>query len=266
MATGTWRLGTSVRGDLHAAIARVAVEAGAEIITNARAMEAHPEGELVLESGQRLRADLIIGANGVFSAVRQSLGLTKRIVDLEDGCGRHLIDRRPDDPVRRTYEIWSGGRRLGIAPSSREKVYIFLCCPAADRAGIAQQPFNPTSWVESYPDYRDLIERIPRLDDGRWATFHDVVCSRWSKGRVALIGDAAHAMAPNLGQGACMAMTNALALAQAADTSPTMEGALERWERSERPIVDRAHASRTGTAPSGPGGRRPSRCSMHARR
>jgi 2-polyprenyl-6-methoxyphenol hydroxylase-like FAD-dependent oxidoreductase len=237
---GDWRLRTSVRGDLHGAIARVAADAGAEVVTNSRVVEACPAGELVLQSGQRLRADLIIGADGVFSAVRESLGLTKRMVDLEDGCGRHLINRRPGDPVQRTYEIWSGGRRLGIAPSSREKVYVFLCCPAADTAGMAQEPFDPTTWVETYPGYRDLIERIPRLDDGRWATFHDVVCSSWSKGRVALIGDAAHAMSPNLGQGACMAMTNALALAQAADSSPTIEAALERWECSERPIVDRA--------------------------
>lgn len=237
---GSWRLRTVVRGDLHAAIARAAVAAGAEVITSSRAVEARPEGELVLESGQRLRADLVIGADGVFSAVRESLGLTRRMVDLQDGCGRHLIDRAANDPVRRTYEIWNGGRRLGIAPSSREKVYIFLCCPASDLQGRAQSPFDPVSWVDSYPDYRDTIERIPRRDDGRWATFHDVVCHRWSKGRVALIGDSAHAMSPNLGQGACMAMTNALALAQAVDSSPTIEMALERWETSERPIVDRA--------------------------
>jgi 2-polyprenyl-6-methoxyphenol hydroxylase-like FAD-dependent oxidoreductase len=109
----------------------------------------------------------------------------------------------------------------------------------ADRAGVQQAPFEPASWLADYPGYRDVIERIPRQADGRWATFHDVICSRWSKGRVALIGDAAHAMAPNLGQGACMAMTNALALAQAVTNDASVDAALARWEASERPVVDR---------------------------
>jgi 2-polyprenyl-6-methoxyphenol hydroxylase-like FAD-dependent oxidoreductase len=237
---GDARLRTVLRGDLHAAIAKAAIDAGADIETNSRVVSARPDGELELADGTHSKADLIIGADGVFSAVRKSLGLTRSIVDLHDGCGRHLIDRRPSDPKNQTLEIWSGGRRLGVAPSSAEKVYIFLCCPATDVTGVNQQPFDPANWVSTYPDYRDTIERIPRLDDGRWATFHDVVCHRWSRGKVALIGDAAHAMSPNLGQGACMAMTNALALGQAVSTSLSTEEALARWEQTERPVVDRA--------------------------
>jgi 2-polyprenyl-6-methoxyphenol hydroxylase-like FAD-dependent oxidoreductase len=83
---------------------------------------------------------------------------------------------------------------------------------------------------------KTYLERIP--DVGRWASFSDVTVRRWTSGDVCLLGDAAHAMSPNLGQGACVAMANAQALAHALDRYATVTGALIAWEASERPITD----------------------------
>jgi 2-polyprenyl-6-methoxyphenol hydroxylase-like FAD-dependent oxidoreductase len=235
------RLRVVVRSDLHSALARAAERSGVEIVTNSYVTGARPDGTLTLADGSEARADLVVGADGVFSRVRDSLGMARKIIDLEDGCGRHLIERLPSDPVRQTLEVWSGGRRLGVAPAHREKVYIFLCCPAADLAAARQNPFDPSVWLRTYPDYRSQLERIPTHPDGRFATFHEVHLHRWSNGRVALIGDAAHAMAPNLGQGACTAMSTSLALGQVlGEPDADVEAALRRWEAGERPIVDQA--------------------------
>jgi 2-polyprenyl-6-methoxyphenol hydroxylase-like FAD-dependent oxidoreductase len=76
------------------------------------------------------------------------------------------------------------------------------------------------------------------MPEGRWAAFSDVVTRNWYRGRAAVIGDAAHAMSPNLGQAACTAMTNSIALAQALDVHD-IDTALEVWQRSEKPVVDR---------------------------
>jgi 2-polyprenyl-6-methoxyphenol hydroxylase-like FAD-dependent oxidoreductase len=232
------RLMIALRRTLHTALARAATDAGADIVLNSRVLAAHGDGRLEFADGFTDKADLVIGADGVYSKVRDSLGLAQKIVDLGDGCGRHLIDRNEDDPVNRTYEIWNGGRRLGIAPASPDKVYLFLCTSANDIAGRLQQPFNVEPWLASHPWYRSQLERIPRHPEGRWLPFYNVRCRSWSTGRVALVGDSAHAMAPNLGQGACIAMANAVLLSEAVSTHEDVPTALRAWEASERSMVE----------------------------
>jgi 2-polyprenyl-6-methoxyphenol hydroxylase-like FAD-dependent oxidoreductase len=188
-----------------------------------------------LANGERLKADLIIGADGVRSAVRESVNLTERVTDLGDGCGRYLIDRRQDDIVGKSLEYWKGGRRVGVVPASPDKVYIYICCPAGDREGRIS-PADKTTWIESFPALKPYLERL--TDNGRWAGFSDVTCKAWSKGKVAILGDAAHAMSPNLGQGAGVAMQSGLALANVLANEREIPKALRLWESRQRPIVD----------------------------
>lgn len=246
------RLYTIPRRSLHAALVDAAKVAGVEIVTSSPVAGASAEGGLELMDGTMLPADLVIGADGVHSRVRETLGLTAKITNLRDGCGRHLIPRTAEDPVNVAQEEWSGGRRIGIVPSSLEWTYIFLCCPESDIEGIQQQPFNRATWIDSFPNYRSQLERIPDMPEGRWAAFYDVVTWGWYRGRAAIVGDAAHAMSPNLGQAACVAMTNSVALAQSLDVND-VDRALEVWQRSEKPVVDRVQRysrfyGRIGTA------------------
>jgi 2-polyprenyl-6-methoxyphenol hydroxylase-like FAD-dependent oxidoreductase len=232
------RLYTVLRRDLHTALAQAATDAGVEIRTSSSVVGAGPDGSLDLADGSSVKADLVIGADGVYSRVRDTLGLTQQITNLGDGCGRHLVPRTADDPVNVAWEEWNGGRRVGVIPSSPEWTYLFLCCPEDDTEGTAQQPFNRQTWIDSFPSFRSQLERVPDMPEGRWAAFSDVVTRNWYRGRAAVIGDAAHAMSPNLGQAACTAMTNSIALAQALDVHD-IDTALEVWQRSEKPVVDR---------------------------
>jgi 2-polyprenyl-6-methoxyphenol hydroxylase-like FAD-dependent oxidoreductase len=235
MKDSATRLYTVLRTDLHRALADAARAAGVEVRTASLVSAATPEGELLLESGERLSADLVIGADGVGSPVRNSVGLDLAVRDLQDGCSRYLIPRLPSDPVGNTLEYWNGGRRVGIVPVTPEQVYVYTCCPAKDLVG-REKPLNVASWTESFPTLADVFERIP--NEFRWASFGDVQCHRWVKGRVALVGDAASAMAPNLGQAACLAMTNGYALAAVLDSFEDVPAGLEVWEARQRPVTD----------------------------
>jgi 2-polyprenyl-6-methoxyphenol hydroxylase-like FAD-dependent oxidoreductase len=85
-----------------------------------------------------------------------------------------------------------------------------------------------------------LIDRVTD-DSGHWDVYSIVKLKSWSCGHVAVLGDAAHAQPPNLGQGAGMAMQNALALSyflSQIDDRAEIPGALTRWEFSERPLVE----------------------------
>jgi 2-polyprenyl-6-methoxyphenol hydroxylase-like FAD-dependent oxidoreductase len=229
------RLVTVLRQTLHQALAQSALRAGAELVTNSRIVDAIAEGELIRDDGKRFVGDLVIGADGYGSVVRESLGLTKKRVDLEDGCGRFLIDRRKDDPVQRCLEYWKGSRRVGIVPVNSRQIYMYLCCPASDDAG-RRGAEDIQTWIKSFPALRSFLERL--VPNGRWAPFFDVSCTRWSRGKVAVIGDAAHSMSPNLGQGACVAMQTAYLLSRQLQNESDACAALTRWEVRQRPVVD----------------------------
>jgi len=229
-----------LRTELHRILAQRAIELGVDIVTSSRVTGADPAGRLLLDGGATASADLVVGADGVYSPVRASLGLDARLVELADGCGRHLVPRRPNDAVgTRRIEMWNGGRRVGIAAASRDQNYVFLCCPVSDLVGRQQQPFNLDAWASSHRPFADYLERLPHEPPETWRAFYNVTCAGWSKGRVCIIGDAAHGMAPNLGQGAGVAIVSATVLARALEGTADVSEALQRWEASEKPYITR---------------------------
>jgi 2-polyprenyl-6-methoxyphenol hydroxylase-like FAD-dependent oxidoreductase len=227
------------RQQLLQALASAATAAGAELRFDSAAAAAQPEGTLVLASGERLAAELVVAADGINSRLRESLGLLKSRVRHADGCIRVLVPRTPEeaDSVegRKYIEYWSGTRRILYTPCSRSELYLALTALDSDEDAKAL-PLRKDVWKASFPHLGEFIDRID--DQGRWDVFETVRLSRWSAGRVAVLGDAAHAMAPNLGQGGGCALVNALGLAAALDESADIEGALRRWEVRERPLTE----------------------------
>jgi 2-polyprenyl-6-methoxyphenol hydroxylase-like FAD-dependent oxidoreductase len=219
------------------ALAASARRAGAEILANSEGIAATPAGELQLANGERLKADLVIAADGVNSRIRDGLDLVSQRRYLRDGCIRVLVPTQSAEEGldHRTIEYWSGHRRFLLNPCSTTHLYFALSMPHDDVAGRTM-PVNKALWVQSFPHLRNLIERIG--DDGRYDRFEYITLRRWSAGRVAVIGDAAHALPPNIGQGAGCAMMNALSLAVFLDRGTDVSAQLEAWERAERPLTD----------------------------
>ncbi|MDB5411697.1 MAG: monooxygenase [Rubritepida sp.] len=237
---GEYRLLTMSRQHLYEAMLGAAQRSGAEILTGSEAIGADPRGELLMADGRRLKADLVIGADGVKSAVRDSLGLEVARRRYEDGIIRVLTDRATlkGGVWDHVIDFWRTGDRLLrilYTPSGPDLLYMAMLAPAAD-SQAAGVPVKPAPWIEAFPELEPVLTTLG--DRGRYDVYETTKLDRWSAGRVAIVGDSAHAMPPTLAQGAGCAITNALGLAVALEEAATVEAALSLWEARERPLTD----------------------------
>lgn len=223
----------ALRSDLHALLTQAAEREGAAVLTRSLVEAADPRGSVTLQDGSTEPADLVVGADGLNSRVRVSAGIEGRVRNLGDGATRLLIVRREPEAV--STEYWSGKLRVGVTPCSPEHTYVFLIAPESDERA-SSLPVDVDYWLGHFPYLRGVMERI----DGAEATHHQhalVLCNRWARGKVALVGDSAHAQPPNLGQGAGLAIANAWSLAESISTHGDVEDALARWEAANRPFA-----------------------------
>lgn len=232
------------RADLHGALRAVvpadAIVTGAEVV----GLDETPEGATVrLRGRDPVAGSLVVGADGINSVVR-----------------RHLLGSRPD-PVRYSgqtcyrgiaaiapphpevlREVQGRGERMGICPLDQHRVYWWTAInaprdeaddPNARRAAhlarFGRWPFGFGEMLEATPEgtilRNDLIDRPP--------------LPSWSRGRLVLLGDAAHPMLPNLGQGACSAIEDALSLARHLGSADSAAEAFRRYEADRIPRANR---------------------------
>lgn len=225
-----------LRQELHQSLSEAAVAHGADIVTDSAVEGATADGKIVLSNGRQYSADLVIGADGYQSKVRESLGLTKSLRTLSSGATRLLVPRSERERTPMQQEHWSRDCRLGFTPCSPDDVYIFLVSPVDNRAGT-RVPVDRDFWIGRFPHMDHLIARITD-DVGTYAPFVLGDVHAWYKGRAAVMGDAAHAQPPNLGQGAGLGIANGFALAAALSETADVPAALAAWEAAHRPASE----------------------------
>ncbi|MFE0229428.1 FAD-dependent oxidoreductase [[Kitasatospora] papulosa] len=223
------------RADLYAALIARAEYYGVDIVTSSLVTGMSADGRIEYANGKTSRADLVVAADGAYSRLRESIFCTAWM-DFGSQAGiRMLIDRSDDQPDDTIIEYWHGARRLLFNPCTDEQDYIFLSAPVGDdRAG--RLPVDRDLWAVDFPAVADLVHRF--AEDGRWDRLVNVRCRRWSAGHAAVLGDAAHAMPPNLGQAANTAFINAMALAALAEQNKDITTVLPEWERRQKAITD----------------------------
>jgi 2-polyprenyl-6-methoxyphenol hydroxylase-like FAD-dependent oxidoreductase len=232
------RLMLPPRADLYQALIDRAVAQGVELFTSSLAIGVSPDGTTEFEGGFKRQADLVIVADGAYSRIRESILGTKWIDFGSDVGIRMLIDEEPGDNRDTLVEYWNGPWRLLYNPCTDGRNYIFLSAPVSDERA-RRLPIDTALWTEKFPHAADLIRRFQV--DSRWDRLVNVKCRKWSEGKVAVVGDAAHAMPPNLGQAANTAFINVMALAEMASAQigeSDMPAALRAWEAQQRSITD----------------------------
>jgi len=196
--------------------------------------EVEQVGDRVRIAGVEGSWDWLIGADGIRSATRSSLGRAARSRYSGQTCWRFVAPTGLDER-RWAEERWGTDRRVGLVPL-REGTYCYLV-RSAPRGTTA----TPTSRSELCAEFGGLHPLVPHLlaELGDGPLLHndleDHEAIDFGSGRIILLGDAAHAVTPNLGQGAGMAIEDAWVLAWSmAETDPLAAYSRRRRERVER--------------------------------
>lgn len=198
----------------------------------------------------QFECDLVVAADGTHSRTRSWVGGTveRRYVGYVN-----FNTIVPDNPLLcppYTWTTWVGdGKRASVMPCGPGSVYAFLDIPMAP-AEASDPGLAPIDEIKkAFADWASPVRRlIDMIDESRLnrVLIHDLPpVDRWFRDHVVLLGDAVHAMAPDLGQGGCQALEDALVLAHyLATTDCSIPDALRRYqdERASRTaeIVRRA--------------------------
>lgn len=236
--TGNYRQLAVPRQTLIRLLADAAEAAGVEIAAGSRVAGARAGGELLLDGGETVHADLVIAADGFHSAVRESLGLTDRKVERSNGATRALIPHTKG--VGRTVleEWWGRGKRVGQLPVSRDVLYVYMSSQESDTRAT-RVPVDGAYWSEQFPGIDpDIFEKLSQAE-ARHDPYPYVRPTRWSAGTVALAGDALNALPPSLGLGVSLGLRNARLLVEAVAARPSdVPAALAEWEAAARPDTE----------------------------
>jgi 2-polyprenyl-6-methoxyphenol hydroxylase-like FAD-dependent oxidoreductase len=206
------------------------------VITGAKCLgfEQHEKGVTAqFADGREVGGDFLLGADGINSVIRAQL--FGKSAPRYSGYTSWRSVTEFDHPILRqgAFESWGKGMRFGMIPLSRKRVYWFATKNAPQ--GESNPPgLGKSELLMLFRGWHEPIEAALDATDEKAILRNDIVdripLKKWSKGRVTLLGDAAHPMTPNLGQGACQAIEDAVVLAECLSGSPTLTEALKTYE------------------------------------
>ncbi|HEX6248841.1 MAG TPA: FAD-dependent monooxygenase [Nocardioidaceae bacterium] len=221
---------------LHAALPDEVLVPGAEV------MDVHAEAPVSVayrrDGGtHQVGADLVVAADGIHSLTRRTLWEDPGRVRYSGITAWRAVTPEPWPEQLTSGITWGRGEEFGAVELGDGRVYWFgaVNMPQGQRADdeLAEVRRIFGHWHDPIPRLMDATpaEAVLRND-----LFHlDPGPDSYVRGRVVLLGDAAHAMTPHLGQGACQAIEDAVVLAALLDEEPDLDEALASYDRVRRP-------------------------------
>lgn len=193
----------------------------------------------VMKSGDRWEGDILVGADGIHSKVRQKLVGKGDPTYSEYTCYTGIADFTPPDIDTVGYRVFLGNGRYFVSSDvgdGKMQWYGFHKEPQGGKDNENERKQRLLGIFGDWTDMvTDLIRATPETDVLRRDIFDRPPVFKWTKNNVILLGDSAHAMQPNLGQGGCMAIEDAYQLAR--DLTKASDTFREPWFSVEKLLV-----------------------------
>jgi len=194
--------------------------------------------------GTHVTADVILGADGISSVVRNSI-LGKQMPRYAGyTCWRGICPCPSSLQPGYIGEWWGAGCRIGITTLPQNRVYWWA---VKNEPAERHEPDEKAYLLRSFGNWADPVPSLLELTPNQLIFRNDILdrppSPGWSRGRIGLIGDAAHPTTPNLGQGGCMAIEDAVVIARHLSREESVAQALqgfeaERYGRTKSIVVD----------------------------
>ncbi|MCU6498997.1 FAD-dependent oxidoreductase [Rugamonas sp. A1-17] len=190
--------------------------------------------EVTFTDGTAGHYDLVIGADGLYSKVREAVMPEVPQPRYSGQCVWRAVLPRPAEVERAM--MWVGPKvKTGVNPVSRDEMYLFVTEDRPDNAQIDPRQFAPMLSELLAPFPAPLMQHCRTLIDNDARIVYRpleslLVQQPWHRGRVVLIGDTVHATTPHMASGACIGIEDAIVLAEELGRRTGLEQALTRFE------------------------------------
>jgi FAD-dependent urate hydroxylase len=187
------------------------------------------------EDGTETTADLVVGADGIRSVVREYIHGKINYRYSGQTCWRSIVDYSDLKNRNALSEIWGlkRGQRMGYGYVGENKAYYYLTILSEERQTDQIATIIP-NLLEMFSDFPQEAKNLIVASSPQKILRNDLYdfkpLKNWIKDQVVLLGDAAHATTPNLGQGACQAIESAYVLAEALSQFNNLKEALLHYQ------------------------------------
>lgn len=185
--------------------------------------------QLTFEDGSFVNTDVVIGADGIKSVVRQQVFNIGKLRSSKQKCWRGVSEFDWTAKYNhQAVEAWGKGKRFGFVRINDQKVYWY----AVINENLVK---NPNHLAELFADFNPEVPRMISETPKEKIFVNDIIdlepIYQWQKDRVCLIGDAAHATTPNMGQGACQAIEDAYILGKLLGEGKSIDEVFRQYEQ-----------------------------------
>lgn len=187
-------------------------------------------------NGIQVESKIVFGADGIKSKIRNQILKTGTIRNAGQKCWRGLAEfDLPNRFNQEAIEMWGKGKRFGFVKISEKKVYWYALINERKNKGYIDLP-------ENFREFHPLVLNILEATSEENIILNDIIdlspIPSWYSDNLCLIGDAAHATTPNMGQGACQAIEDAYIIGRLLENSQDFNTVFEKFQKIRRKKVD----------------------------